>query len=101
MLRFRLFEMDLASGELRKDGLKVRLREQPLQVLVALLEWPREVVPREELQKRLWPQDTSTNFDRRLNEAINRLRDALGDDVTSPRFIETLPQRGYRFLAGR
>ena len=77
--------MDLASGELRKDGLKVKLREQPLQVLVALLEWPREVVPREELQKRLWPQDTSTNFDRGLNEAINRLRDVLGDDATSRR----------------
>jgi DNA-binding winged helix-turn-helix (wHTH) protein len=98
-LRFGLFEVDLESGELRKEGVKIRLQEQPFQVLGALLEQPREVVTREELQKRLWPGDVATDFDRGLNKAINRLRDALGDDATNPRFIETLPQRGYRFLA--
>ena len=97
--RFGLFEVDLDSGELRKEGTRIRLQEQPFQVLAALLERPREVVARDELQKRLWPGDTVTDFDRGLNKAINRLRDALGDSAGNPRFIETLPQRGYRFLA--
>jgi TolB-like protein/DNA-binding winged helix-turn-helix (wHTH) protein/Tfp pilus assembly protein PilF len=94
-----LFEVDLAAGELRKQGVRIRLQEQPFQVLAALLERPREVVTREELQARLWPGDTITDSDRGLNKAVNRVRDALGDVATNPRFIETLPQRGYRFLA--
>jgi TolB-like protein/DNA-binding winged helix-turn-helix (wHTH) protein/Flp pilus assembly protein TadD len=98
-VRFGIFEVDLASGELRRQGLKIRLQEQPFQALVALLERPREILTREELRKRLWPGDTFVDFDRGLNKAINRLRDALGDDAENPRFIETLPQRGYRFLA--
>ncbi|MBI3280773.1 MAG: winged helix-turn-helix domain-containing protein [Acidobacteria bacterium] len=96
--RFGVFEVDLAAGELYKQGLKVKLQEQPFQVLSALIERPREIVTREELQKRLWP-DTVVDFDRGLNKAINRLREVLGDDAENPRFIETLPQRGYRFLA--
>ena len=97
--RFWAFEVDVASGELRKDGIRVKLQEQPFQVLVALLERPQEVVTREELQNRLWSGDTATDFDRGLNKAISRLRDALGDDAANPRFIGTLPQRGYRWLA--
>ena len=98
-IRFGVFEVDLASGELRKQGVKVKLQEQPFQALVALIERPREILTREELQKRLWPADTLVDFDRGLNKAINRVREALGDDADNPRFIETLPQRGYRFLA--
>jgi TolB-like protein/DNA-binding winged helix-turn-helix (wHTH) protein/lipoprotein NlpI len=98
-LRFGIFEVDLTSRELRKQGVRIKLQEQPFQALVALIERPREVVTREELQKRLWPDDTFVDFDRGLNKAINRLREALGDDADSPRFIETLPSRGYRFLA--
>ena len=97
-LRFGTFEVNLTSRELYKQGLKVKLQEQPFEVLAALVERPREVVTREELQKRLWPE-TVTDFDRGLNKAINRVREALGDDADNPRFIETLPQRGYRFLA--
>ena len=98
-IRFGIFEVDLASGELRKQGVKIKLQEQPFQALVALIERPREILTREELQKRLWPGDTVVDFDRGLNKAINRVREALGDDADNPRFIETLPQRGYRFLA--
>jgi TolB-like protein/DNA-binding winged helix-turn-helix (wHTH) protein/Flp pilus assembly protein TadD len=96
-VRFGVFEADLAAGELFRKGLKIRLQEQPFQVLAALLERPGQVVTREELQRRLWP-DAVVDFDRGLNKAINRLREALGDDADNPRFIETLPQRGYRFL---
>jgi len=88
----------LASGELRKQGVRVKLQDQPFQALVALLERPGEVLSREELQKRLWPSDITVDFDRGLNKAIARVRDALGDDADNPRFIETLPSRGYRFL---
>jgi Tol biopolymer transport system component/DNA-binding winged helix-turn-helix (wHTH) protein len=98
-IRFGIFEVDLQSGELRRQGFKVKLQEQPLQVLVMLLERPGEVVPREDLQRKLWPGDTFVDFERGLNRAINKLREALGDDAESPRFIETLPRRGYRFLA--
>src|SRR5947209_11650416 len=91
-----IFEVDLRAGELRRQGHKVKLQEQPFQVLVMLLERPGEVVTREELQKKLWPADTFVDFDRGLNRAINKLREALGDDADSPRFIETLPRRGYR-----
>ena len=98
-LRFGVFEVDLRAGELRKYGLKVRLQEQPFLVLVILLEHPGEVVTREELQKRLWPADTFVDFDHGLNKAINKIRDALGDSAESPRFVETVARRGYRFLA--
>ena len=98
-MKFGAFEADLISGELRKKGLRIKLQEQPFQALVALIERRGEVLTREELQKRLWPSDTNVDFDRGLNRAIARVRDALGDDADNPRFIETLPLRGYRFLA--
>jgi TolB-like protein/Flp pilus assembly protein TadD len=97
-IRFGIFEVDSQSGELRRSGLKIKLQEQPFQVLMMLLERAGKVVTREQLQKRLWPADTFVDFDRGLNRAINRLRDALGDDSNNPRFIETLPLRGYRFI---
>ncbi len=98
-VRFGIFELDLTSGELRRRGVKVRLQEQPLRALVALTECPGVVLTRVELQHILWPSGTTVDFDRGLNKAINRLREALGDDADDPRFIETLPQRGYRFIA--
>lgn len=97
--KFGLFEADLESGELFRNGQKLRLQEQPFQVLVALLEHPTEVVTRDELRTRLWPSDTFVDFDHSLNTAINKLRDTLGDGASNPRFIETLPRRGYRFIA--
>jgi DNA-binding winged helix-turn-helix (wHTH) protein/WD40 repeat protein len=96
--RFGLFEVDLQAGELRRQGYKVKLQEQPFQVLAMLLERPGEVVTREELQRKLWPADTFVDFERGLNGAINKLREALGDNAVNPRFIETLPKRGYRFV---
>jgi DNA-binding winged helix-turn-helix (wHTH) protein/Tol biopolymer transport system component len=98
-LRFGVFEVDLAAGELRKQGTRIRLQDQPFRMLAVLLESPGQVVTREELQKRLWSADTFVDFDRGLNKAINRLREALDDVAESPRFIETLPKRGYRFIA--
>ncbi len=97
--RFGVFELDLRAGELRRQGLKVKLQEQPFQVLAQLLEKPGEVVTREELRNRLWPADTFVDFDHSLNAAIRRLRDALGDSAENPRFVETVARRGYRFLA--
>jgi len=97
--RFGVFEVDLGNGELRKHGLRVRLQAQPFQVLAMLLEHPGEIVTREELQKKLWPGDTLVDFDHGLNKAINKIRDALGDSAESPRFVETVARRGYRFLA--
>src|SRR5437879_1719035 len=99
IIRFGTFEIDPQAGELRKQGLKIKLRDQAFQVLSMLLERPGQVVSREELQNKLWPADTFVDFDRGLNKAINHLRDALGDSAESPRFIETLPKRGYRFIA--
>src|SRR6266699_970373 len=99
VLRFGVFELDLRAGELRRHGLRVRLQEQPLQVLAILLEHRGEVVTREELQKKLWSADTFVDFDHGLNKAINKIRLALGDSATSPRFVETVARRGYRFLA--
>src|SRR5262249_16645001 len=93
------FEVDTRSGELRRRGSRVDLQEQPFQVLVQLLERPGEVVTRDEFTKRLWSENTFVDFDRGLNKAINRLRVALRGDAEKPRFIETLPQRGYRFIA--
>lgn len=98
-LRFGLFELDLRAGELRRNGVRVKLQEQPFQVLAHLLERPGEVVTREELRDRLWPANTFVDFDHSLNAAIRRLRDALGDSAENPRFVETVARRGYRFLA--
>jgi TolB-like protein/DNA-binding winged helix-turn-helix (wHTH) protein len=98
-LRFGVFDLDLRAGELRKHGLRVRLQEQPFQLLAMLLEHPGEVVTREELQKKLWPADTFVDFDHGLNKAISKIREALSDSAESPRFVETVARRGYRFLA--
>jgi Tol biopolymer transport system component/DNA-binding winged helix-turn-helix (wHTH) protein len=98
LICFGLFEVDLQAGELRKGGLKLKLSGQPFQVLAILLERPGEVIAREELQERLWP-DTFVDVDHNLNTAINKIREALGDSAESPRFVETLPRRGYRFTA--
>ena len=97
--RFGVFEVDLKAGGLRKNGLRIRLQDQPFQILLSLLERPGEVVAREDLRQKLWPADTFVDFDHSLNAAINKLREALGDSASSPRFIETLPRRGYRFIA--
>ena len=97
--RCGVFEADERAGELRKSGTRVKLQEQPWQVLLALLETAGEVVTREELRERLWPTDTFVDFDHSLNIAVNKLRDALDDDAAKPRFIETVPRRGYRFIA--
>src|SRR5215813_2395722 len=97
-VRFGNFEFDADTGELRKNGYKVRLQEQPLQILQILLEHPGNVISRDELQKRVWPSDTFVDFDHGINNAIKRLREALSDDAEAPRYIETLPRRGYRFL---
>jgi TolB-like protein/DNA-binding winged helix-turn-helix (wHTH) protein/Flp pilus assembly protein TadD len=98
-VRVGLFEIDLASGQLHKNGRKLPLQEQPFRVLAMLLEHPGEVVTRQELQARLWPADTYVGFDEGLNTAIRKLRMAFGDSAGNPRFIETLPRRGYRFIA--
>jgi DNA-binding winged helix-turn-helix (wHTH) protein len=99
VVRFEVFEVDLRAQELYKGGRKIKLQVQPFQVLAMLLGQPGEVVTREEMQKRLWPADTFVDFDHSLNTAIKKLRQALGDDKKKPRFVETLPKRGYRFLA--
>jgi len=99
IIRFATLEVDLQSRELRKGGLKLKLQGQPFEVLAMLLEKPGEVVGREQLRERLWPTDTFVDFDHGVNTAINRLREALGDSADNPRFIETLPRRGYRFIA--
>ena len=98
VLRFGPFELDCAAHELRRDGARVRLQEQPLQVLQILLEQPGRVIPREELQRRIWPSDTFVDFDHGINNAIKRLREVLGDTAETPRYVETLPRRGYRFI---
>ena len=96
--RFGVFEVDLRSGELRKQGIKIKLHDQPFQILAMLVEHPGEVVTREQLQQKLWPADTFVDFDRGLNSAVKKLRDALGDSAEIPRYVETLPRRGYRFI---
>lgn len=98
LVRFDRFELDLRAGELRKGGIRIRLQEQPLQVLQALLEKPGEVVTCEELQKRIWPADTFVDFDHGLHAAVNRLRTALSDSAERPRYVETVSRRGYRFI---
>jgi TolB-like protein/DNA-binding winged helix-turn-helix (wHTH) protein/tetratricopeptide (TPR) repeat protein len=97
--RFGAFEVDLRSGELYKDGIRLKLQDQPFQVLALLLEHPGDVVTREELRQKLWPADTFIDFDTGVNSAIKKLRDVLSDSAERPRYIETLPRRGYRFIA--
>lgn len=97
-VRFGEFELDQEAGELRRDGTRVRLQDQPFQLLQILLGHPGRIVPREELQKRIWPSDTFVDFDHGINNAIKRLREALGDTAETPRYIETVPRRGYRFI---
>ena len=99
LIRFGVFELDLRSGELQKQGRKIRLEGQPVQILICLLVNPGELVTREELHRKLWPTDTFVNFEHGLNSAVKRLRLALSDSADNPRFVETLPRRGYRFIA--
>ncbi|MGE0406862.1 MAG: transcriptional regulator [Candidatus Korobacteraceae bacterium] len=99
LLRFGVFEADPASGELRKQGRRIRLAAQPFEILLLLLERQGEVVSREEIRQRLWPEGTFVDFEHSLNAAVAKLRDALGDSAASPRFVETVARRGYRFIA--
>jgi DNA-binding winged helix-turn-helix (wHTH) protein len=99
LLRFGVFEVDLTAGELRKNGARIRLQEQPFQVLTALLQNAGHVVTRDELREKIWPADTFVDFDHSLNTAVNKIRESLGDSASSPRFVETLARRGYRFIA--
>ncbi|SRR5258708_720547 len=96
--KFDDFEADIRAAELRRNGARLKLQLQPFQVLVALLERPKDVVAREELRQRLWPEDTFVDFDHGLNTAMVKLRDVLGDSASKPRYIETIAKRGYRFL---
>src|SRR5271168_1776804 len=98
-VRFGVYELDLHAGVLRKNGMRIRCQEQPLQVLAALLEHPGELVCREDLRRRVWPEDTFVDFDHALNTAVKKIRAALNDDADFPRYIETVPRRGYRFVA--
>ena len=99
LVRFGIYEVNLRAGELRKNGLKLKIQEQPFKVLAMLLEHPGEIVTREELQKALWSTDTFVDFEHGLNKAINKIREALDDSADNPRFVETLARRGYRFIA--
>src|SRR5713226_8052116 len=98
VIRFGPFQLDLRAGELRRNGIKVRVPEQSIQILAMLLEHPGDVVAREDLRERLWPNGTIVEFDHGINAAIKRLRQALDDTTDEPRFIETLPRHGYRFI---
>src|SRR5271169_5168480 len=99
MLKFGPYLVDLAAGEVRKNGSRIRLQEKPLRVLALLAERQGQVVTREELKKHLWPEDTFVDFETGLNTAVSKLRDALSDSAETPRYIETIPRRGYRFVA--
>src|SRR5579863_30962 len=99
VVRFGTYEVSLQSGEVRKSGLRIRIQQQPLKLLEILLEHPGEVVTREELRSRVWAEEGFGDFDQAVNIAIAKLRSALGDSAENPRFIETLPKRGYRFIA--
>jgi DNA-binding winged helix-turn-helix (wHTH) protein len=99
VIHFGLFELDLKAGQLSRNGTKLPLPQQPLQLLAVLLERPGEVITREELRQRLWSSDVFVDFDHGLNKSIQKLRDALGDSATSPRYIQTIPRVGYRFIA--
>src|ERR1700739_15084 len=98
VLKFGVFEVDLTAGEVRKAGMRQKLAGQPFQVLQALLERPQEIVTREELRQRPWPDNTFVDYELALKKAVNRLREVLGDSADSPHFIETIPRRGYRFI---
>jgi eukaryotic-like serine/threonine-protein kinase len=98
LIRFGIFEADLSAGELRKSGSRIRLQEQPFQILTMLLERPGQVITREDLRAKLWPSDTFVDFEHGVNSGVARLREALGDSADSPRYIETLPRRGYRLI---
>ena len=98
-IRFGAFEADLPSGEIRKSGSRIKLQDQPFKVLQILLEHPGDLVTREELQSRIWPEDSFGDFDHAVNVAVGKLRAALGDSAENPSFIETVPRRGYRFVA--
>jgi DNA-binding winged helix-turn-helix (wHTH) protein len=98
ILRFDCYELNVRSGELLKNGRKIRLQVQPFRILAILLDQPGQVITREEFRERLWPKDTFVDFDHSLNTAIKKLRQALDDEADKPRFIETLPRRGYRFI---
>ena len=97
-VRFGMFELDNDAGELRREGTRIRLQEQPLQILQILPEQPGKIITREELRQKIWPSYTFVDFDHGINNAIKRLREALGDIAETPRYIETLPRRGYRFI---
>jgi cholera toxin transcriptional activator len=97
--RFGVFEADAATGELRKQGVRIKVNVQPFQVLLMLLERPGELLTREEISRQLWPDDTFVDYEHGVNSAVNRIREALGDKARNPRFIETLARRGYRFVA--
>jgi len=97
--RFGIFEVDAAAGELRRQGLRVKLNTQPFQVLLMLLDRPGQLLTREEISRQLWPEGTFVDYDHGLNSAVNRIREALGDTAANPRFLETLARRGYRFIA--
>src|SRR5208283_3383612 len=99
LVRFGNLEVDLRGGELRRNGDKIKLQERPFQLLAVLLERPGKVVTREEIQQELWSANTFVDFEHSINTAVNKLRAALGDDAENPRFIETLPRHGYRFIA--
>jgi DNA-binding winged helix-turn-helix (wHTH) protein len=99
IVKFGVFEVDLEAGELRKSGMRQKLAGQPFHVLQLLLEHPQEIVTREQLRQRIWPQDILVDYDLALKKAVNRIREVLGDSAESPRFIETIPRRGYRFIA--
>src|SRR5690349_15906443 len=99
VVRFGVFEVDLKAGELFKQGIKIRIQQQPFRVLALLLEHPGEVVTREDLRRTIWPAGTFVEFDLGLDAAIHKLRQALGDSAENPRLVETLPRRGYRFIA--
>src|SRR6516225_2126272 len=98
-IHFGAYELDLDAMELRKQGVLVRLQEQPLRVLAILAERPGEIVKRDELQKQIWGNDTFVDFDQSLNKAVNRIREALHDNAEAPQYVETIPRRGYRFVA--
>src|SRR5215470_13825609 len=99
VIRFGTFEFDVRGGELRKLGVRIKLQEQPLRILEMLLAHPGQLVTREDLHTSLWPSDTLIDFDHGLNKAINKLREALDDSAENPRFVETIPRRGYRMLS--
>src|ERR1019366_8116640 len=99
LVRFGAFELDLRTGELRKHGIRLKLQDQPFQVLQALVERPGELVTREDLQRKIWADGTFVDFDQSLNRAVNKVREALGDTAENPRYIETMARRGYRFIA--